>query len=65
MDELSKYLGNPMCQDCGWKLGSLITENCPCLGNIDDATMDKYGAGLKEARKLIEEKEKNGTTVIC
>jgi hypothetical protein len=57
-EELSLYIGNPRCQGCGWKLGTDITDNCGCNGNMSVAKgnleerLQKYLKAFKRAREL-------------
>lgn len=48
--ELSKYVGTPKCVDCGWKLGSDITNNCWCRGK--DVDREKYQKAFDRARQI-------------
>jgi hypothetical protein len=48
-NELSKYVGTPKCVDCGWKLGSDITNNCWCRGKEVD--QEKYQKAFDRARQ--------------
>ena len=50
--ELSQYIGIPMCQDCKWKLGTDITNNCDCSGEMTPEQKGKHEAALKRAREL-------------
>jgi len=55
--ELALYIGIPKCQDCGWKLGTAITDNCGCRGRAFKIDHDLYKAGFKKARELQEKLE--------
>lgn len=44
--KLEKYVGLPKCQDCGWKLGTDITNYCACTGRQNE--------GITGARILHE-----------
>lgn len=50
--ELSKYIGLPKCQDCGWKLGSDITDNCSCRGELTKEQLSKHETAFNRAREL-------------
>lgn len=48
--ELRVYVGLPKCMDCGWKLGTDITNHCSCNStNRDD---EKHCAAFNRAREL-------------
>lgn len=51
-EELAQYVGLPKCQDCGWKLGTAITNNCHCRGDMTPGRLLKYNAAFYLARKL-------------
>lgn len=52
-EELKQYVGFPKCQDCGWKLGSDITNHCSCnTANRDDEKHQKAFARARELQKL-------------
>ena len=58
-EELAQYVGLPKCQDCGWKLGSEITNNCSCLGSLlEDDAPEKYKKAFDRARELQSEENK-------
>lgn len=48
--ELSQYCGLPKCQDCGWKLGTDITDCCACMGSKRDDC--KHQSAYNKAREL-------------
>jgi hypothetical protein len=55
--ELTKYIGYPKCQDCGWKLGTEITDNCSCCncsccGKDTVERLEKHVAAFNRAREL-------------
>lgn len=50
--ELEKYVGLPMCQDCGWKLGTDITNNCGCRSAMFSTDREKYNKAFLRAREL-------------
>lgn len=60
--ELAKYVGLPKCQDCGWKLGTDITNNCACRGSLTPEQMHKYTVAFNCARQL-QAMLRNGTNV--
>lgn len=48
--ELGRFVGTPKCMDCGWKLGTDITNHCSCnSANRDD---EKHTAAFNRAREL-------------
>ncbi len=51
-EELARYRGTPQCMDCKWKLGTDITDNCSCRGNLTDAQKAKHTAVFTRAREL-------------
>lgn len=50
--EWHRYHGTPKCQDCGWKLGSMLTDNCSCLGPHSPEQAALYQIAYDYARKL-------------
>jgi hypothetical protein len=53
--ELAKYSGYPCCQDCKWKLGTEITNNCICMFGPGGRTPEqaaRYEAAFDRAREL-------------
>lgn len=52
--ELEKYVGLPKCMDCGWRLGTDITNNCGCvcIGSVTPERKALYDAAFKRAREL-------------
>ena len=48
--ELEQYVGLPKCIDCGWKLGTDITNHCPCNG--EHAQHHKYIKAITRAKFL-------------
>lgn len=51
-EELAQYRGAPQCMDCKWKLGTDITDNCSCRGNLTDDQKAKHTAAFNRAREL-------------
>jgi hypothetical protein len=51
-EELAKFVGIPRCQDCKWKLGTAITNNCGCMGKMTPERLEKYYQALNRAREL-------------
>jgi hypothetical protein len=49
--ELEAYIGFPKCQDCGWRLGSEITETCACGGEKRYNPI-RHKAAFDRAREL-------------
>ncbi len=47
--ELGMYIGKPKCMDCGWKLGTDITNYCSCNPSRDD---QKHLDAFNRAREL-------------
>jgi hypothetical protein len=54
MRELDKYVGIPKCPDCRWKLGTDITDNCSCMGELTPERAAKHKAAFEDARRLQE-----------
>lgn len=54
------YIGYPKCQDCGWKWGTKITDNCSCRPeNLESEEARRlFKEGFDEARSLQEEARK-------
>lgn len=50
--EWNCYHGIPMCQDCKWKLGSMLTNNCACNGPRTVEQEALHEIGYKRARQL-------------
>jgi hypothetical protein len=53
-DELARYVGLPKCQDCGWKLGTEITNNCHCRRPFAPGQIERYERAFNRARELQE-----------
>lgn len=47
-----EYEGLPKCQDCGWKLGTAITDNCSCLGAMTPEREKLHIEAFQRARRL-------------
>lgn len=50
--ELDVYVGIPMCQDCGWRLNTDITDNCSCSGPHTPEKQVMHEKAFNRAREL-------------
>lgn len=51
-EELAQFVGIPKCMDCKWKLGTDITDNCGCCGEVTPEGQAKHDAAFNRAREL-------------
>lgn len=58
-EELQQYVGMPRCQDCKWKLGTPITDNCFCQGTkVDHEKHEQAFNRARELQRLVAETER-------